>query len=96
VGTATTELVISLDSQPGTYPQDLVHSVLCEVFDRVQDTIDAGGVPPGLHAAVDRVSAFQRQDAARKLDEALQDVAHGAIANLARLRASIDPRVTGI
>lgn len=95
MGTATSERVISLDSQPGPYPQDLVHDVLCEVFDRVQDTLDGGHTPPGLRSAMDRAGAYQRQDAATKLDEALQDVAHAAIANLARLRATIDPRVTG-
>lgn len=87
--------MIPLDPHPGTYPRDLVYEVLGEVFDRVQDTIDAGAMPPALQPAIDDARRYQRTDSPTKLDAALQDVAHAAVSNVIRLRAVVDPRVTG-
>lgn len=87
--------MISLTVQPATHPRDQVFGVLSEVFDRVLDTLDAQALPPDLGEATGRVHRFQRQDSVTRLDEALQDQAHAAIAALVVLRARVDPRVTG-
>jgi hypothetical protein len=50
---------------------------------------------PALQPSIDLARRYQRADQATKLDAALQDVAHAVISNLVRLRAAVDPRVTG-
>lgn len=87
--------MIDLTAQPATYPTDVVYSVLGEVFDRVQDKIDAGGAPPELETSIDAVRRHQRQNSADRLDQALGDLAHAAVAQLVRRRALNDPRTTG-
>lgn len=87
--------MIDLTAQPATYPADVVYGVLGEVFDCVQDAIDAGATPPDLETAISAVRRHQRQNAADHLDRALGDLAHAAVAQLVRRRALIDPRTTG-
>jgi hypothetical protein len=87
--------MIPLEPHAATYPRDLVYEVLGEVFDRVQDAMDEGATPPALQPSIDEARRCQKADQATKLDAALQDVAHAVISNLVRLRAAVDPRVTG-
>lgn len=87
--------MIDLTAKPATYPADVVYGVLGEIFDRVQDAIDAGEASPDLGVTMAAVHRHQRQDAADALDQALGDLAHAAVAQLVRRRSLIDPRTTG-
>lgn len=59
--------MIDLTAQPATYPTDVVYSVLGEVFDCVQDTIDASATPPELETSISAVRRHQRHNAADSL-----------------------------
>jgi urease accessory protein UreF len=87
--------MIDLSPQPATYSGEAAHSVLAGVFDRVQDTLDAGATPPDLATSMDMVRRHQRADRAEHVAAALYDVAHAAISQLVRLGALVDPRSTG-
>lgn len=87
--------MIDLSPQPATWPADAVHGVLAQVFDRVQDGVDASATPPDLDAAIARMRRHQRADQPEHFARALHDIAHAAIAQLVRHTAVIDPRVAG-
>jgi hypothetical protein len=69
-------------------PRAEVVDALHVVFDRVVDAQSKGMQPPALQPAIDLARRYQARDDVVKLAEALEQVAHGAIASLARLRTA--------
>jgi hypothetical protein len=87
--------MIDLTAKPATYPADIIYGALGEVFDRVQDAIDAGSAPPDLEESMAAVHRHQRQDDADAVDNALADLAHATVAQLVSRRSLNDPRISG-
>ena len=78
---------------PVPVSRDTLVGVVRDVFDTVLDAHARGEDPPALAPAVERAREVQEHDDAGELDErrlieALREVAHGAIATIARLTAA--------
>jgi hypothetical protein len=69
-------------------PRDETVDSLHAIFDRVIDAQSKGMEPPALQPSIDLARRYQARDDVVKLAEALEQVAHGAIASLARLRTA--------
>lgn len=65
-------------------------SAIQDVFDRVVDAQARGDVAPQLLPSVEVARELVELDADEELDVALQEVAHAAIATIARIRAARD------
>lgn len=69
-------------------PRDAITDSLRSVFDRVIDAQSKGMQPPALQPAIDLARQYQSRDDVVKTAEALEQVAHAAVASLARLRTA--------
>jgi hypothetical protein len=87
--------MIDLSAKPATYPADVVYGALGEVFDRVQDAMDAGSTPPDLERSMAAVRRHQRENDADAVDNSLAELAHATVAQLVSRRALNDPRISG-
>lgn len=85
--------VITRPAEPA--PRAEVVDALSGVFDRVVDAQAAGVRPPALQPAIEAARRAQAADNVVELADALERVAHGAIATLARLRLHCPDLVGG-